>query len=432
MVSGDIRVEVWVTVDRNNIQNRAEDLIVLLNDVKRLRSGDWSLVSIFPEFVLDLGDVIGKLLGLAETLEDSLITSNEHGNVFPLFPLQNAVQVLISAAGTITDEDTKDDLNLVSPTGRDDGVKGITVRRVEADVLESSARNSLNIGSNLILGLAGLVIVVWRVGDSPRWTGVTVWELNSWGSGRLWGLDSWSSGCLDNWSIGGGDFNWVFLSWVRVGGLFWGGVLLSWVRVLLGWVRVRGFLWDWDKGLGDVDMLIGGADVDLVGFCDGDDLLMAGVDTWLVRCDSWILTWNHVRLGDGGGKRCDGVCTWGWADIGGHHNLGGNSRAISLGDGYRASDNGLGINDGSNTTDSMSSRRQSSRLLTAKVLSAGQGHGLLRDGVNSWSRTGGDLWGWDVSMWDLNHGWGWVLNRGGGGGHLIVVFVNNGYELLAS
>ena len=182
-------------------------------------------------------------------------------------------------------------------------------------------------------------------------------------------------------------------------------------------------------------MLVGGADVDVIGLGDGDDLLWTGVDTWLIRGDSWVLTWNHVGLGDGSGDWCNRICTWSWADIGGQHNLGGDGRVLSLSDGDWAGNGGLGINNGSNTTDSVSSVRQSSSLLTAKVLGAGQGQGLLRDSVNPWSRAGGDLWRRDLSVGNLNHGCGRVPNLNSGGclnrGH-IVGLLDNGYVLLVS
>lgn len=130
LVSGDIRVEVWVAVNGNNIKYRAEDLVVLLNDVKRLRGGDWSRVSIILKSLLDFANVASELRSLAETLEDSLVTNDKHLNEIPWRMINDCLHVTISTARSITDEDTEDDLHVVSLTSGNDAVKGTAVRRV--------------------------------------------------------------------------------------------------------------------------------------------------------------------------------------------------------------------------------------------------------------------------------------------------------------
>lgn len=229
-----------------------------------------------------------------------------------------------------------------------------------------------------------------------------MWEVNR-------SLDTWDRGLLD----------WILLDWGRLLNLDWifvnwGGLQNRGVRV---WdVMVWGIsdIWNWNNGLSNIDVLIGWADVNLVGLGDRDDLLMTSVDTWLVGGDGWVIARNRVCLSDGHCDWCDGVCAWGWADIGSHHNLGGDSVVHNLGNGDRASDGGLGLNDGSNTTNGVNSRRQLSGVLAAKVLGAGQGHCLLRDGVSSWSWAGGDLRSWDHSMWNLNHGGGGIYSLNSG------------------
>ena len=381
-LGSDIRVEEWVDVGTDNIDNVAEGAGVLLKDVQWLSGGNWTSVTGLLEDRFGVGNEASKLSWRGKASKQSLVTDNDKGNDLPVWEGGEVVDLWLGGSDTVgLDEDTNNQEKSVLLAAVGNVLEAVAVSlvgRVKANGGKTLVLDVPEIVGDLGGALALSINGVWSVGQSPVVSVVT--------KGRAAGLWWRCLLLLAHWS--------------------WGNWLLDWCWCLLNWRWWRWWSWwrwwRWSRGWLSWCWDIGGewADVDVVGLCHGNDLLWVSVGAWSVGRWGWVD--EDGRLLNNSGRWGNGVGTSGWADEGGLNN-GRDDNSLGGANSRNWADNGRrGLNDGGNTAVGVGSRWDSGggSLADGSLLSHGDGGGW--DGVGAWLWEGGDLRSWDWDNWDGN------------------------------
>lgn len=371
---GDVRVEVGVDVGTGEVDDVAEGAgdISALPDVEGLSSGERAGVA---GLGLDGGDEGGELLSSAVAVHDGLVTDNEEVDHVPVSPSGEGVDLLLDlggvvAAARVLDEDTDNHANTVLLAGGGDSVNGIAVGRVDTDKVEAVV---LDVG-DVLLDLGG--VLAFTGGTVVRGVGDTVVVTVS------------AEGAIEATVAGLGGLRRRLgrrLGGSAGGGLRSRGRLRGRLRNLGGGLRGLRNRRGSDRGLGSSSLRAGvGADSHEAGLGDGQDQLGCGVGTGSVAGGHGVL--NVALLGHGGGDGSDGVGAGGGAHVHGVGDGAVDDIAIGHGGGHGAGDGGGGLDDGGDTTDSVSAGRNVSAGSHADGGGVGHGHGGSRESVGAGRR----------------------------------------------
>lgn len=359
-------------VGTSNVDNRADGgrNSRLLPDVESL--GDGVRTGVAAALALDSGDQRSKLSSRAVAVHNSLVTHNNELDNVPLSPGRDGVDLALDigsviAAAVTLDEDTENQIEAVLLSGATNILKSVAVSRVDTDNLEASVLEVGNILLDLGSGLAvssgrlirsvGDTVVVVAAGQ----TAARSLRLRLRGSlGRL-GLGNDGRRNVDRRRAGG-----LGSSRRRVAGGSWSG---SRSGLSSGETRA-----------------LKGAPGDIASLGDSDHLLRGGVGTRSIAGGDGVD--DDRRLRDRGGDGSNGVSSRSRADVGGLDDDAGDNGATGRDGGNGAGNGGGRLDDGGNTTHSVSSWGHRSRGSTADGGGLGQGDGGGRDGVGSGSREG--------------------------------------------
>jgi hypothetical protein len=165
---GDLGVEERMEVGAGDVDCGAEDVDVGLPDVEGLGGGNWSGVSSGAEGRSGRADEGSELGSAGESVEDSLVTNNDELDELPHAPGDNLGD-LVGGAGAAcrVDVDTEDELDTGDLGGSSDVFETFAVGAVDSDGFETAGGDEGYVDGNHGLGLALLVVLVWRVGHGP-------------------------------------------------------------------------------------------------------------------------------------------------------------------------------------------------------------------------------------------------------------------------
>lgn len=176
-VSGNGLGEVGVDLDGEDVDVGAESITDLLPRANSLGGSDSDVggEAGATELITDVVEVGTKLADLAVTVEDALVSDNDHGDRVLGGVLLDVVQLVVGVAGegtlsglsTSLEEDAVDDLQSVLGALRDNVLKDTAVSAVRADGGETELRDLLDVGSDLVGGPAVTVVGVRSVGNGP-------------------------------------------------------------------------------------------------------------------------------------------------------------------------------------------------------------------------------------------------------------------------
>lgn len=172
LVRGGAGVKVRVSVRANDVNDLAHRGNVLANPGRDdIGSGVETGVAGRTELTLDVDNKVAKLSGSAVVVEHGLVTNDDHGHHVPLRPVLQVRDLLsksgmIIGAARLVNENTSDDLDTMSLTGRANGVEGVAVGGVNTDGVDSGILDGTDFSHN---GLGRLAVTgrgVWGVGDT--------------------------------------------------------------------------------------------------------------------------------------------------------------------------------------------------------------------------------------------------------------------------
>jgi hypothetical protein len=176
LLSGDGLGEVGVDLDSEDIDVVAESSTVLLPGANSLSGSDSNaLVAGADELLTDVVDVRTKLVNVAVTVEDTFVSDNDHGDGVLGGVVGDVLELVVGVAGERTPaalatglkEDTVDDLQSVLLALRNNVLEDTAVSAVGADSGKSELRDLLDVGGDLIGGLAVTRVSVRGVCNGP-------------------------------------------------------------------------------------------------------------------------------------------------------------------------------------------------------------------------------------------------------------------------
>lgn len=268
-------------------------------------------------------------------------------------PLNDLLNLWLSSLDGGLDEDTEDELQVVSLGSRTHVLKGVAVSAVQAENLEALGSDVGKVACNFISRLAGAGGAIRSVSKTPLLASSAAQRAGRVG-GWSWGW-SWRRSRSRSRSRGGGGGR----SWCRCGSAGWESLS-------------RGGEW---------------ADIDVFGLGDGGGDLGGSVSTSGVRGWSWV---DHDGGGgDGGGDGCNGVGTSGWAHIGGGQDGAGDDASGGRDGGIWADHGGGGLDHGGDTSNGVGSGWHGGGGSGADGGGLGQGDGGGREGVDTRGVAGG-------------------------------------------
>lgn len=350
LLGGDLGVEEGVDVGTDNVDGGAQGGgTIRLPDVDGLSGGDLARVASGLEGGLAGRDEASELGGGAVAGGDGLVTDDDQLDHVPLGPLGNSINLVLSTGDArALNEDTDDHVHAELLASRADVLETVAVSGVDTDQVEALVLDDLQVGENLGLGHAGTGGGVGREGHTVlAGTGDTRAAAGAGGSSSRASAGG-GTGNGSRGSSGGSSGN-------GVAGQAAGGVGADVGVVSAG---------DGHNGLG---LSVG----------TGSDGLGGGVD-------------EHGAGGHGGnGTGDNGVGTSGGASVGGVLNDAGHGGAGGLDSGVGAGDDSLGLDDGGNTTNGVSSAGNLGGGSTADSGGLGDGDGGGRNGVGTGGREAG-------------------------------------------
>lgn len=167
----DSRVEVWLDVGGDDVNDAAKGTGRLLELVQRLGGGAWAGVTSSGPGGLGLNNESCEGRGGAVVVEDSLVTDDNHGNHVPVTTRSPGGDLLDLRTGIINtgslDEDTEDELHAVLLGGSTDVDETGAIGGVKTDSGETLSLDRSYININLGGSLALASAVVWSVSHGP-------------------------------------------------------------------------------------------------------------------------------------------------------------------------------------------------------------------------------------------------------------------------
>lgn len=169
--SGGTGVEERLDVGSDDVHDTAKSAAGGLEDVEGLGGGDGTRVTGGSPGSLGRGDEASELLSRAESVEDGLVTDDDHGDGGPVAgrtPGGNVADLLSSTGDTrALNEDTEDDLQAVGLASGTDVLETRAVSSVETDGGEALSLDGGKVGHDITGGLAVSAGGVGSVGDGP-------------------------------------------------------------------------------------------------------------------------------------------------------------------------------------------------------------------------------------------------------------------------
>lgn len=173
----DLAGEVGVDLHGEDVDGRAESSTLLLPDVDRLGGGDGDVLGETGalELLTDIDDVLGECLSGAVSVEERLVTDNDHGDAVLVGALDDLLELVVCVGGEGAlaalaaglKEDAIDDLQAVLLALWNDVLEDTAISAVAADGGEAEIGDLLDVALNFRGGLALALSGVGRVGDGP-------------------------------------------------------------------------------------------------------------------------------------------------------------------------------------------------------------------------------------------------------------------------
>ena len=167
---GDVGVEERVDVGGGDVEDGAEVVGVVGQDVERFGGSDEAAVAGGSEGGAGLGDEVRQSGGAAVVVEDGFVADHDHLDAGPVAAgpggdfgdLRRGV-----AQASSGDENAEDEFQPVGFGCRADVLKARAVGAIEPDAAEAFGRDRLHIRGDGRAGFTGAVAVVGRVGHAP-------------------------------------------------------------------------------------------------------------------------------------------------------------------------------------------------------------------------------------------------------------------------
>ena len=358
-LSGDGTVEERLDVSSDNVDNAAEGMGGLHEDVEGFGGGDGAGVSSALDSTLDGADEACEALGGSEVVEDSLVTDDNHDDQGPVVvtatPVDNVGDLALGAINTAAvDEHTNDQLNADGLSGSTDVLETRAVSGVQADGGEALGLDHRDISEDLTGTLAVACLSVRGIGHSPL---LAIGD-NATATRRGRRLVRRRSGLGLGW--------WgsrLGLSRRCRSGRRWG----SW-----GSRRSRSL----GRGRGSAGV---GADVNIVSGGDGNGLLGSSVGSRSVGSQDRADEDGAGR--NAGDDRSNCISTSRWADIGSGPDHAGDGAINELSSGIGDHDSCSGGHSGGYATDGVVAGVEDGGRRSNSGGGRGDGHSLCGDGV---------------------------------------------------